>query len=270
MSIIVVNTEKIAHYSIKEYKGMVTASQVLGANMFADFFASLSDTFGGTSGAYRDKLEILYEDVMNQITQNAEELGANAIIGFRVDFDEISGKDKSMFMVSCIGTAVVIEPDRYEIYEKLHNLNVYLKDGLLTREQFEFEKEQIQNNSENFLANEVKKHAEIKEKERIRQAAKEAAIKKENERRSKLTDEELRREDVLTAKAENIWMMSPDGIQSAKLPYTLKGNSLDEVIINLLSEDKFNEAGKYYMEKTGADSDAAYDYIYNLFNDVPE
>lgn len=36
-------------------------------------------------------------------------MGANAIVGFKVDFDEISGKDKSMFMVSVSGTACIIE-----------------------------------------------------------------------------------------------------------------------------------------------------------------
>lgn len=265
MSIIIVNTERIAHYSIKEYRGMVTASQVVGANMFADFFASFTDVVGGTSGAYRDKLEILYEDVIDQLSHNAEEMGANAVIGFRIEYDEISGKGKSMFMVTCVGTAVVIEPDRYEIYEKLHNLNVYLKDGLLTQDQFDFEKEQIQKNNENFLANDVKKQADKIKEERIKQAEAEIAKEKERERRAKMTEEEIQKEDVIASKYENLWMMSVDGIQRAKLPYTLKGKTLDEVIINLIADDKFNEAGKYYMEVTGADAEASYDYIYKMF-----
>lgn len=265
MSIIIVNTERITHYSIKEYRGMVTASQVVGANMFADFFASFTDVVGGTSGAYRDKLEILYEDVIDQLSQNAEEIGANAIVGFRIEFDEISGKGKSMFMVTCIGTAVTIEPDRYEIYEKLHNLNVYLKDGLLTQEQYDFEKEQIQKNNENFLANDVKKQADKIKEERIRQAEADIAMEKERKRRAMMTEEEIRKEDIIAAKYENLWMMSADGIQRAKLPYTLKGKTLDEVIINLIADDRFNEAGKYYMEATGADAEASYDYIYKMF-----
>ena len=43
MSVIIVNTEKIAHYSIKGYKGLVTANQVVGANLFADMFAGFTD-----------------------------------------------------------------------------------------------------------------------------------------------------------------------------------------------------------------------------------
>lgn len=265
MGIIIVNTENIAHYSIKEYRGMVTANQVVGANMFADFFAGLTDVFGGTSGAYRDRLDLLCEDARNQLSQNAEDLGANAIIGFRIDFDEISGKGMSMFMVSCIGTAVIIEPDRYEMYEKLHNLNTYFKDGLLTQEQYDFEKDQIQKNSENFLANDVKLHAQKLEDERILKEKTEEALEKERERRAQLSEEELRKEDVIAAKSENIWMLSAEGIQKARLPHTLKGKTMEDVIINLLADDKFNEAGKYYMEKTESDTESAYEYIYNLF-----
>jgi hypothetical protein len=36
---------------------------------------------------------------------------ANAIIGLKVDFDEISGKGKSMFMMSALGTAVYVKYD---------------------------------------------------------------------------------------------------------------------------------------------------------------
>ena len=265
MSVIIVNTEKIAHYSIKEYKGLVTANQVVGANLFADMFAGFTDVIGGKSGAYRERLETLYKDVKSQLSQKASKLEANAVIGFRIDFDEVSGKGKSMFMVTCIGTAVVVEPDRYEMYEKLHNLNVYLKDGLLTQEQYDFEKEQIESNNENFLANDVKRRAELMEEERKRQAEEDAAMEEDRKRRVLMSEEEARMKDVIAEKSENLWMMSAEGIEKAEVPYTLKGNTMDEVIINLIAEDKFNEAGKYYMEETSLDAESSYDYIYKLF-----
>lgn len=68
--------------------------------------------------------------------------------------------------------------------------------------------------------------------------------------------------------SENLWMMSHEGIENAEVPYTLKGSTMDGVIINLIAEDKFNEAGKYYMEETGLDADSSYDYIYKLFDNV--
>jgi len=254
MSVIIVNTEQTAHYTIKEYCGLVTANQVVGANLFADMFAGLTDIVGGRSGAYREKLDNLYKDVKKQLSEKALELGANAVVGFRIDFDEVSGKGKSMFMVTCIGTAVVVEPDRYEIYEKLHNLNIYLKDGLLTQEQYDFEREQIEENNENILANDARKRAE--------QIAEEQALKEEiRKRKAALSAEEAHKQEVLSAKRENLWMMSAQGIEGAEVPYSLKGNSMDEVIINLIAEDKFNEAGRYYMDETGLDAESAYEYV---------
>jgi hypothetical protein len=41
----------------------------------------------------------------------AYELGANCIIGLNIDMDEISGKGKSMFMLTALGTAVIIEKE---------------------------------------------------------------------------------------------------------------------------------------------------------------
>lgn len=43
------------------------------------------------------------------LKQKAANMGANAILGLKIDFDEISGKGKSMFMISAIGTAVIVK-----------------------------------------------------------------------------------------------------------------------------------------------------------------
>ena len=54
-------------------------------------------------------MEYIYNEASKDLKNKAIRIGANAIIGFKVDFDEISGKDKSMFMVSVSGTACKIE-----------------------------------------------------------------------------------------------------------------------------------------------------------------
>lgn len=63
-------------------------------------------------------MEIIYGEASKALKQKALNLGANAIVGFRVDFDEISGKDKSMFMVSVSGTACIIEMNNKELSEE--------------------------------------------------------------------------------------------------------------------------------------------------------
>ena len=65
---------------------------------------------------------------------------------------------------------------------------------------------------------------------------------------------------------DNIWKLSVEGIQEAELPFVLKGNTSKEVLGNLLKEERYNEAGKYYMEKSQVDANAAYEFIFNIIS----
>lgn len=94
---------------ITSYLGMVCANVVVGTNVFSDFAASVTDFFGGKSGTYRGKLEYIYREALDDLKQKALKLGANAVVGARADFDEVSGKGKSMLMVSVSGTACLAE-----------------------------------------------------------------------------------------------------------------------------------------------------------------
>lgn len=44
-----------------------------------------------------------------ELRKEAEELGANAVIGVRLDYSEFSGGGKSMLFLVASGTAVVVE-----------------------------------------------------------------------------------------------------------------------------------------------------------------
>lgn len=105
--VIITTTNSIEGAIIEKYYGLVTSSLVIGTNIISDFIASFSDFFGGMSAQYRYQLELLYDRAVKDLTHKAMVLGANAILGTRLDFDEISGKGKSMFMVSISGTAVM-------------------------------------------------------------------------------------------------------------------------------------------------------------------
>jgi uncharacterized protein YbjQ (UPF0145 family) len=79
--------------------------------LFSDIFASFSDLFGGRSQTYQNHLTSLYNEAIENIKFAAYEIGANCIVGLSIDMDEISGKGKSMIMLTAIGTAVIIEED---------------------------------------------------------------------------------------------------------------------------------------------------------------
>ena len=104
---ILTTTPTIEGRPILEYKGIVSGETIIGANVFKDFMASLTDFFGGRSGAYEKVLIEGKETALKEMRQRAEALGANAIVGIDLDYETI-GQSSSMLMVSCNGTAVVI------------------------------------------------------------------------------------------------------------------------------------------------------------------
>lgn len=106
---IVTTTNNIEGCPVVEYIDFVCANIVLGVNLFSDIAASFTDLFGGKSSSYQNKLELIQKDVIKELKAKAQNLGANAILSCRIDFDEISGGGKSMFMVSASGTACVVD-----------------------------------------------------------------------------------------------------------------------------------------------------------------
>lgn len=127
--ILLSTTASIPNYEVVESKGLVFANVVLGTNFFSDFAASFTDTFGGTSDTYQGKLDKIYNEVIEKLTKKTLAIGCNAIIGFKIDFDEISGKGVSMFMVNAVGTACKAK--------QINSEKVVSKGGMLDEEDLE-------------------------------------------------------------------------------------------------------------------------------------
>jgi uncharacterized protein YbjQ (UPF0145 family) len=94
---------------IKEYKGVVISRSIRAVNIVRDFFTSFRDVFGGRSASYQDVMKAMQDDVIAELKTEAAGLGANAIVGFCLDYDNIGSKNKSLLMASAKGTAVIIE-----------------------------------------------------------------------------------------------------------------------------------------------------------------
>jgi uncharacterized protein YbjQ (UPF0145 family) len=91
-----------------KYVGLVSGHAILGANIFRDFFASVRDIVGGRSGGYEAELRKAKDIAIDEMSEQARHLGANAIVGIDLDYETI-GTNSSMLMVSASGTAVVVE-----------------------------------------------------------------------------------------------------------------------------------------------------------------
>ncbi|WP_374279155.1 heavy metal-binding domain-containing protein [Azonexus sp.] len=92
---------------ITRYCGVVAGEAVLGANLFKDMFASIRDIVGGRSGTYEKELRRARQIALDELADQARELGANAVVGIDLDY-EVLGEKNGMLMVSASGTAVVV------------------------------------------------------------------------------------------------------------------------------------------------------------------
>ncbi len=127
--ILVTTTSNVDGLEVKQYLKPISAHIVAGTNLFSDFFASFSDVFGGRSQTYQKQLTSLYTEAIERLRTAAYEIGANCIIGLHVDLDEISGKGKSMFMLTAMGTAVIIDDSNrnktlINLEEKFENVSI--------------------------------------------------------------------------------------------------------------------------------------------------
>ncbi|MBL6957513.1 MAG: heavy metal-binding domain-containing protein [Rhodospirillales bacterium] len=103
---IITTTDGIEGRSVTAYLGVVSGEAVMGTNIFRDFFAGIRDIVGGRSGSYEKELRNAKALAMEAMTEQAQELGADAIIAVDLDYEAIGGGEKSMLMVSANGTAV--------------------------------------------------------------------------------------------------------------------------------------------------------------------
>ncbi|MFO7593424.1 MAG: heavy metal-binding domain-containing protein [Pseudomonadota bacterium] len=101
-------TPTIQGKEITAYHGVVTGEAILGANIFKDIFASIRDIVGGRSAAYEEELKKARTIAFQEISQQADELGANAVVGIDIDYETV-GAQGGMLMVSVSGTAVTVK-----------------------------------------------------------------------------------------------------------------------------------------------------------------
>ena len=105
---IVTTTPSIEGRRITAYKGVVVGEAIIGANIFRDFFARVTDVIGGRSGAYEKSLGEARDIALRELEERAQAAGGNAVVGVDLDY-EVMGEGGGMLMVSASGTAVVVE-----------------------------------------------------------------------------------------------------------------------------------------------------------------
>ena len=85
--------------------GMVSGSMVQSKNAFKDIGAGLKSIVGGELGSYTKMLEESRESAINRMVKNAENMGADAIVGIRFSSSAVMQGAAEILVV---GTAVKI------------------------------------------------------------------------------------------------------------------------------------------------------------------
>ena len=104
---LVTTTPNFEGKHIIKYCGVVTGQTILGINLFKYFFASFRDIVGGRSAIYERELQRAREIASDELQQQAQKVGANAVVGVDLDY-EVLGEKNGMLMVAASGTAVII------------------------------------------------------------------------------------------------------------------------------------------------------------------
>jgi len=107
---LITTTPQIEGKKIRNYLGLVSGEAIMGADIFKDLFAGIRNIVGGRAAAYEQELRRAKEIAIEEMTDNAKGLGANAIVGVDLDYETL-GQGGNMLMVSASGTAVKCEEE---------------------------------------------------------------------------------------------------------------------------------------------------------------
>lgn len=104
---IVVTTNEVPGYRIDAVLGEVMGLTVRSANIGQNFVAGFRAIGGGEVKEYTQLVYASREEVMARMVQQAQQRGANAVIGMRFDTGDIA---QAFSEVCAYGTAVVVAP----------------------------------------------------------------------------------------------------------------------------------------------------------------
>ncbi|MYA61132.1 MAG: YbjQ family protein [Dehalococcoidia bacterium] len=103
---LITSTDNIPGRNITEVKGMVRGSTVRARNVGRDIMAGFRNIVGGELPEYTNLLEESRALAVERMTEQAESLGANAIVGARFT---TAGITQGASEILAFGTAVVGE-----------------------------------------------------------------------------------------------------------------------------------------------------------------
>lgn len=106
---LVATTNDLPGYKVVKTLGVVRGLTVRSRSVIGNIGAAIQTFFGGTITVYTKLAEQTRAEAYDLMVQNANEMGANAVIGMRYDANEIAS---AVTEVLAYGTAVIVEEVR--------------------------------------------------------------------------------------------------------------------------------------------------------------
>lgn len=105
---IVVNTESIPGYTIRDVRGLVQGNTIRAKHLGRDVVAGLKNLVGGELVGYTELLVEARRQALERMLAQAEQLGANAVVNVRFTTSAITQGAAELY---AYGTAVIAEAD---------------------------------------------------------------------------------------------------------------------------------------------------------------
>lgn len=99
-------TSMILGEKITKHMGLVTGESLIGANLYKDMLGEVKGVVKKKQSQYEIQLIEARKIAIDSMKEKAEKLGANAIIGTRVEYNNLGGTMGNTIMVTVTGTAV--------------------------------------------------------------------------------------------------------------------------------------------------------------------
>ncbi len=100
------NTERIPGKTITTFHGVVVGNTVRAKHFGRDLMAGLKNIVGGELKGYTELLQEARQEALRRMQEQAEELGANAIVNVRLATSSVAQGAAELF---AYGTAVQVE-----------------------------------------------------------------------------------------------------------------------------------------------------------------
>ena len=107
----IVTTPSIQGYKITKVLGLVTGLSPRTRGVGGQIWGSIEALRGGEVSAFTVEIEKARLEAIKRVIENAEKLGANAIVGIDLETSEMGSAKMSIMVISATGTAVVVEPE---------------------------------------------------------------------------------------------------------------------------------------------------------------